>query len=208
MNNSGNHLEYVHWPATVYQLAVFLFVVVSAWLAWPLPEAAFRSDNSPVSWLSSAQLWALFALAIRLSAERTLPVSLGLWLSIAMAGMAFDEQFMLHEQWKFGCADWVVICRHTWGTELPMLLVGALGLLTAVWLHCVLPRGLAKVQMWAAICTGLFALSLDLSGVPSSLVAYEEGFEVVAEAILVGVFLGLCTRDIKHGIQSRKEDQA
>lgn len=189
--------EYAPWPTSVYLLVVFFFMGISATLAWPQPEMAFRSDNSPVSWLSAAQLWAMSVLAIRLAAERVLPVAGGLWLGLAMAGMAFDEQFMFHEQWKYGCAAWVGICRYGWARELPMLMSGVLGVLTAVWLHRALPRGLARVQLWGAIAVGLFALGQDLVGLVEAFAPYEEAFEVVAEALFAGLFLGLRHRGLR-----------
>ena len=50
-----------------------------------MPEAAFRSDNSPVSWLSSAQLWALAFVSLQLGSQRLLRPGLAAWLALAMA---------------------------------------------------------------------------------------------------------------------------
>ncbi len=156
-----------------------------------MPEQAFRSDASHMAWLSSAHLWALCVMSIRLVSERVLSLRLGLWLCGAMAWMAFDEQFMLHELWKYGCTDWLTMCRFGWVTELPMLLVGLLGVATGVWLHVALAGTGARPQLWAAIATGVCALAVDLGGAPAALVLYEEGLEVLAEALFLGLLLGM-----------------
>lgn len=179
------------WPMVIYVPLVIVFLAVAAAGAWPLPELAFRSDNSPVSWLSSAQLWSLSVIVIRLTFDRALPLSLSLWLITATAAMAFDEQFMFHEQWKYGCTGWFSLCRHAWVRELPMLAVGFGGVVTALWLHARIQPGWARRQLWAAIGTGLFALSMDMLHVADDLAAYEEGFEVLSEAIFVSCLLGL-----------------
>lgn len=188
------------WPMAIYVPFTVAFMGLAATGAWPLPEMAFRSDNSPVSWLSSAQLWSLAVITIRLTFDRALPLSLGLWLVMATAAMAFDEQFMLHEQWKHGCTDWFALCRHTWVRELPMLAVGLGGIVTAGWLHASIRPGWARWQLWAAIGTGLFALSMDVLHVSDDLAAYEEGFEVLAEAIFVSCLLGLRPPAHVHGL--------
>ena len=179
------------WPMVVYLPLIFLFMAFATVLNWPMPELAFRSDNSPISWLSSAQLWAMAVLAIRLCFDRALPLLLGFWLAIAIAGMAFDEQFMLHEWWKYGCTDWFALCRFSWGREFPMLMVGIVGFLTALWLHASVQPGWARWQLWIAIGIGLFALCLDLLHFSKELASYEEGFEVLAEAFYVSFLLGL-----------------
>lgn len=178
-------------PGLVYLAAVAGFMAISTAAYWPLPEAAFRSDNSPVSWLSSAQLWTASALSLRLMSEDVLSRRTGSWLFIAMAGLAFDEQFMFHEQWKFGCADWVSVCRYAWATELPMLLVGVGGLATMAILHRAVPAQRARLQLWSAYVVGAFALFVDLSGVQWVVGYYEEGIEVISEAIFMGLLLGL-----------------
>ncbi len=146
--------DYVLWPAICSLAVVTLFMAVAGVLYWPTPEVAFFSDNSPVSWLSSAQLWAIAVLALRLAADRTLPVRLGLWLSLAMVVLAFDEQFMLHEHWKYGCINWVDACRHHWVTELPIMLVGIVGAATAVRLHYSLGSQSARIVLWLSLSVG------------------------------------------------------
>lgn len=166
-------------------------MLVAATLYWPVPEVAFMSDNSPVSWLSSAQLWAIALLSLRLAVDRSLPLSLGLWLSAAMVMLAFDEQFMLHEHWKYGCINWWNACRYRWLTEAPTLLVGLVGIASAVWLHLSLPSRMARMLLWFSLGTGGLAIVVDLFGWPHSLVRFEEGLEVIAESLFAGILLGI-----------------
>lgn len=161
----------------------------------PMAEVAFRSDGSPVAWLSSAQLWALGLLCLQLGGQRLLPRALAAWLALAMALMAFDEQFMWHEQWKHGCPLGPGWCAHGWVRELPMALVALLGVGSAGWLHRSLPTRPARATLWAAIAMGLWALLLDQTEAPAALAPYEEGFEVLAEALFGAALLGLtCIR--------------
>ena len=153
---------YLLWPAVCYFAVAMLFMLVAAMLYWPAPEVAFLSDNSPVSWLSSAQLWALALLSLRLTMERSLPFALGLWLCAAMIVLAFDEQFMLHELWKYGCLNWWDACRHRWATEAPMLLVGMAGMATAVWLHVALRSRTARILLWCSLAVAGLAIGVDL----------------------------------------------
>ena len=174
-----------------------LFLAVAAVLYWPAPEVAFRTDDSPAAWLSSAQLWAAAVLALRLWRERALPAGLCLWLCMALMEMAFDEQFMLHEHWKYECAQWFDACRHAWVTEVPMLLVGILGLATVAWLQRSLPTRGARVLLWLALGVGLFALVLRFTQQPAWLLPYKAAFLVLAEALFIGTLLGI-TRPQVH----------
>lgn len=149
------------------------------------------SDNTAISWLSSAQLWAMAVLALRLTSERTLPALLGWWLALSMTVLACDEQFMLHEQWKYGCIDWLPACRYWVITELPMLSVAVFGVASIVWFACAIRSRAARTMLWASLLVGVFALWLDLFAGSLPLSPYEEGFECLAEALFVGVFLGL-----------------
>lgn len=188
-----NHriMKFTLWPGSIWLLASTLFMGIAAWLSWPEPEQAFLSDNSPVSWLSSAQIWAAGLLALRLSHERLITWPLGIWLMLAMVSMALDEQFMLHEWWKFGCQHWWPACKWQLVREGPMLAVGAAGIATAFWIQSTLPPGKAVHMLWPSIATGLLALTVDLLGRPVFLTAYEEGLEVLAETLFVAMLLGL-----------------
>jgi len=178
-------------PCALLLLASILFLAVSALLYWPDPALAFRTDESPAAWLSSAQLWAMAPIALRLYRERALPRGLCLWLCAAMMAMSFDEQFMLHEHWKYGCAQWFDACRHGWVTELPMLLVGVLGLATVAWLHRHLRARRARVVLWLAVGVGLCALVLRATQQPSGLLPYKAALLVLAETLFAGVLLGV-----------------
>lgn len=179
------------WPGGIYMAIAACFVLISTWQAWPLPESAFRSDNSPVSWLCSAQLWALAILALRMACEGLLPPRLGVWFGVAMAVMACDEQFMFHEQWKFGCQDITRLCQYGAVRNLPMIMVGLVGPASALWLHASLPPGRARLLLWLSIAVGLFSLFIHFTALPDGFQPYEEAFEVLAEALFLFVFLGL-----------------
>lgn len=178
-------------PFAVCLIGSALFLIVSAFLYWPAPEVAFRTDDSPAAWLSSAQLWAMALLALRLYRERALPRSLCLWLCAAMMAMAFDEQFMLHEHWKYECGHWFAACRHAWLTEAPMLLVALLGSATVLWLHRQLRSRAARVLLWLALGVGLFALLLRFTEQPADLLPYKAALLVLAEALFAGLLLGV-----------------
>jgi hypothetical protein len=166
-------------------------MLVATAMYWPNPEIAFLSDQSPVSWLSSAQLWAIALLALRLGADRTLPVAASMWLCAAMMVLAFDEQFMLHEHWKYGCAQWLDACQNRWVTELPIVLVGIVGAATLSWLYILLDARPARVLLACSLGIGILAIAVDLFRWPSILAPAEEGLEVLAEALFAGVMLGL-----------------
>lgn len=167
------------------------FMVAAVIWYWPTPEFAFLSDNSPVSWLSSAQLWAIALLALRLGADRSLPVLASIWLGSAMIVLACDEQFMFHEHWKYGCHQWLSACSHRWVTEFPIIAVGVVGAATMVWLDRLLPNRLARSWLWSSLAVGGLAIIVDLFGWPTPLVRAEEALEVIAEALFAGTLLGL-----------------
>ncbi|WP_137937963.1 hypothetical protein [Chitinivorax sp. B] len=178
-------------PGLISLLMAVLFMLVAAWLYWPSPEIAFRTDESPVAWLSSAQMWAMAVLSLRLWGNSILPRKLCLWLALAMMGMAFDEQFMLHEHWKYSCHQWISACRYTWMTELPMLLVGSLGLLTGIWLqHSLLTPHLRRL-LWASLLIGLMALLLRFTEQPIVLLPYKAALLVIAQALFIATLLGV-----------------
>jgi len=185
-----NSAGFLIWP-TLACLAISLaFMAVATALYWPVPELAFISDNTPVTWPSSAQLWTLVLLCLRLVVDRTLPVAMGVWLVLAMTALAFDEQFMLHEQWKYGCHVWLNACQHRWVTEVPILLIGVFGTLSVVVLQHRMPNTTAKAVLWSALFMGGLAICLDLTGWPRQMAPYEEGLEVIAEALFAGTLLG------------------
>lgn len=158
-------------------------------IRWPLWEESLMSDNSPVAWLSSAQLLALSLLAFRLGLDGTLGRGLSLWLGASMAYMALDEQLMLHEYWKYGCGEWLQLCRYGWVRELPMLSIAVLGVPTVALLARAIPDRLFRTFLFASLGCGAFAIFVDLSDISIALSRLEETFEVVAEALFVGALL-------------------
>jgi hypothetical protein len=170
--------------------AVAGFLLLSACLFAPSWERAFRSDASPASWLSSALLLTLSATALRLTAERALPWRLGGWLALSFGVLALDEQFMLHELWKFRCIEWTTACQSHWVREAPLLTVGAVGVATLAWLHRALSHRSTQALVWAGLLVGLWAIAVDQwPGVPPALETFEEVFEVLAEALVLAALL-------------------
>jgi hypothetical protein len=188
------------WIATALLGAVIGFLLLGAWVHAPGWERAFRSDHSPASWLSGALLLALSTTALRLTAERCLPWRLGVWLTLAFAALAVDEQFMLHELWKFRCHEWTDACR--WGAvrEAPMIAVAMVGLFSLAWLQRALSHRSTRALLWIGFAVGLAAIGVDqwpevqahggwLPELPALLATLEEALEVVAEALVLGALL-------------------
>ncbi len=124
--------------------AALAFMALSAWSYAPVWERAFRSDASPVSWLSSALLLTLAAMALRLMTDGGLPRMLGGWMAAAMFALALDEQFMFHELWKYRCEEWLALCRFEAVREAPMLGVAVVGTITIAALHRAMPSRLRR----------------------------------------------------------------
>jgi hypothetical protein len=191
VSKKPSEFSFALWPAVLCLAGATLFMLVATATYWPNPEIAFLSDQSPVSWLSSAQLWAIALLALRLGVDRTLPIAASVWLGLAMMILAFDEQFMLHEHWKYGCAQWLDACQNHWITELPIVLVGVVGAATLAWLYSLLNTRSARVLLACSLGIGILTIIVDLFRWPSIFVTAEEGLEVLAESLFAGVLLGL-----------------
>lgn len=182
-------------PALSIPLLALAFIAVAAALAAPDWEAAFRSDESPVSWLSGVLLAANAALCARLGVEGRLPPWLALTAAPGLAWLAVDEQFLLHEHWKYGCADWLAVCRdafagHAGIRELPTVLVGVIGLPVVIGLGRCLPGPAARLLALAWVI-GAFALGVDLVQPAGILGTLEEAWEVLAESLFLGALLGV-----------------
>ena len=176
----------------VTSTCALLFCAFCAWVDMPLWERAFRSDGSTIAWLSSALLLSNAIMAARLGIDRSLPAPMAAWLTVAIGVLALDEQFMFHEQWKYTCASYFDMCRHhMWVRELPIPLVGIIGLMTAARLHMQLPRGQARWCLWAALMVGVWAIVVDQVEMPEMIAVLEEGFEVLSESIFLGVLLSI-----------------
>lgn len=180
-------------PIFISVLAVALFMVACFLLYWPSSEIAFRTDESPAAWLSSAQMWSIAILSLRLWQERTLPPLLCAWLAGALMLMACDEQFMLHEQWKYQCLEWFSLCKYNWATEIPMLLVIALGLTTGFFLIPYFTSPLQKSLLFTSLALGMFAMVLRFTATPSLLLPYKALFLVIAQGLFLGMLLALPT---------------
>lgn len=152
-------------------------------------EQSLTSDQSPASWLSSAQLLGASFLALRLGLDHTLDLKLSAWLTMAMLVLALDEQFMLHEQWKYGCERWFSLCNYEWIRELPMICVAILGTLTILYLARRVSSRDCRRILFASISVGLLALGSDLLDALRLFSPFEELIEVSAEALFIGALL-------------------
>lgn len=182
------HRRYI-MSALLVVVGAFAFMLFSTWHFYPAWERAFRSDASPVSWLSSALLLTLSVLSLRLLVDGGLPKFLGIWLALAMFVLALDEQFMLHELWKYRCRELTALCEVGWVRELPMLMVGFVGAITAFLMHRWLPSLLTRSLFWMGIGTGLWAIVVDQVPMPYPIADLEEAFEVLAEALVLAALL-------------------
>lgn len=188
------------WRTGGVLLAVTLFIAVSAWIYMPWWELAFRSDASPVSWLSGALLFACAALALQIGVQGRLSPVLAAWLAVSMLVLALDEQFLFHEYWKYHCNEWMSWCGRPaaghidWLGDAPMMLVGILGVGTLIVLVTRIDSAIVRGQLVAAVSVGLvFALGIhylhagDL--LPAWLGRFEEVCEVYAEALFLCALL-------------------
>ena len=147
-------------------------------MALPWWEYAFLSDDSPVSWLSSALLLANAAVALGLAVSKSLTPRLAYPLSAALAMLAIDEQFLFHEQIKDAVGTGPLGDVATW-------CVGAGGILVVLAVIRTTKAAAARGLVAAAVGIGVFALWVDLGTPPALIGSFEEAFEVLAE----GVFL-------------------
>lgn len=166
------------WIHTTLVLgAAIAFMAVAAWQALPWWEYAFLSDDSAVSWLSSALLLANAAVALTLTLNRSLPSPLGSAVTVALAGLAIDEQFLLHEGFKESVAPSI--------GNAPTMLVAAGGVGLLVLLNRTVKSRPAMALILAAVVVGLFAIWVDLGAPPAAIARLEEGFEVIAESLFL-----------------------
>lgn len=175
---------------------MFLFSAVSAWAYLPWWERAFRSDGSPLSWLSSSLLFANAVIIARQGIEERLPGILASCLAIALMAMALDEQFLLHEYWKFHCADWTSLCHRPsvgqvdWVGDAPMMLVGGAGLVVFAALLKQARSPGVRVLLITSVTIGVvlalgthFGRAMNL--LPPPITRFEELFEVIAETLFL-----------------------
>ncbi len=159
---------------------------------WPWWEFAFRSDMSPVSWLSSALLLANAAVALSLMLSGSLPRALGTILCAALALLAVDEQFQLHERLQ----DSFIVGRFG---RAPTLIVAIGGTIAAAALTRATKSSPVRGLIASGLAMGLLAIWVDLGSPPESIRAFEEAFEVLAESLFL---CGLLELSRSH-VQSR-----
>jgi len=173
---------------------VTALMAAAAWREWPWWEYAFLSDGSSVAWLSSALLMANAAVALSAALTRVLPLAAGSCLSAALAFLAIDEQFQVHEQFK----------SNVGGSGLgdaPTLLVGVGGVAGLVVFWRRLPTQTARALFALAVLSGVFALWVDLGSPPVVVGRLEEGFEVVAESLFLCGLLELARSQVQSATE-------
>ena len=170
---------WLHTTAIVGSVAALM--AAAAWTSSPWWEYAFLSDDSAVSWLSSALLMANAGVALNLSLTRVLPLSVGGVMTFALAVMSADEQFLLHERFKHSVPGWM--------GNAPTVLVGLGGVAVLATLTAVVKSRAARGLVAAAVALGVFALWVDLGSAPPLIARVEEGFEVLAEALFLSGLL-------------------
>jgi hypothetical protein len=175
---------------------IILFIAVSAWAYMPWWDLAFRSDNSPVSWLTSALLFACSALALQANKQNTLPKLLSIWLSCALFLLSLDEQFKFHEYWRYHCADWTSLCvrpiegKVDWLGDLPMMLVAIVGSVTLLLLYrCIQSKLARRLLITAFFVATVFALGIHYGYGSGMLSAWDKRFEEVFESLSVTLFM-------------------
>jgi hypothetical protein len=182
------------WPQALVPLAALLFMAVCHVLYQPLWERAFRSDNSPVSWLSGALLFANAVVALVLVLTAAMPPRLGRLMAGGLLWCALDEQFMFHERFKYDYApSWFAeeAALPSWLLNLPMIAVGLGGAVCIAWFLRRMWRGniVACGLMLTALAVGVLALAVDLWGDGWAIAPFEEALEVLAESFFLSALL-------------------
>lgn len=179
------------WIPVLPLVIASLFIALAIEQALPFWQKAFRSDNSAISWLSSAQLWTIAFLYLMLIQEKRISEKLGYWLFLSFLLLAIDEQFQFHEQWKYQCIDWLAACKNSWVTEAPMILIVIIGSLSAFLFYSECRTNLAKGFLITSVALGFTSIYIDLFPTPYLMTILEEGFEVMAEACWLSSLLAL-----------------
>ena len=169
-------------------------MIVAAWMAQPWWEYAFLSDDSPVSWLSSALLMGNAVLVFKLTLDDALPRWLGYGSTCALLLLTVDEQFMLHERYKH-MRLLQLSSSHTvpagWIADVPILLL-ALGGVAFAWMFSrAVPGRAAKNLIYVAVVLGVFAVWIDVGHPPTWLARLEEAYEVLAESLFLSGLLAV-----------------
>jgi hypothetical protein len=169
-------------------------MIVAAWTAQPWWEYAFLSDDSPVSWLSSALLMGNAVVAFKLTLDAALPRWLGYAATCALLLLTVDEQFMLHERYKH-MRLLQLSSSHSvlasWLGDVPIMLV-ALGGIAFVWLFSrASPDRAARNLLRVGVALGVFAVWVDVGHPPTWLARFEEAYEVLAESLFLSALLAV-----------------
>ena len=165
------------------------FMAAAAWSYAPWWEYAFLSDDSPVSWLSSALLVASAAIAFdRALVGGTDRRRWGL-LAVALVSMALDEQFLFHERFKDTVAGASGYRTDSAIANLPTLVLGCGALILLVTAIRQVSERPARRLLQAAVAVGLCALFVDLAPSPVALGRLEEAYEVLAESLFLSGLL-------------------
>jgi hypothetical protein len=166
---------------TIVVSAAIAVMALAAWTSLPWWEYAFLSDDSAVSWLSSALLMANAAVALNLALTGSVQPVLSSVVATALAVMSVDEHFLLHERFKQSVPVWM--------GDGPTVLVGVGGIGVLILLNRSVKVPAARYLIGAAVAVGIFALWVDLGSPPPLFARLEEGFEVFAEALFLSGLL-------------------
>ena len=174
---------------TVLVGAALLFMAFMSWTSQPWWEYAFLSDDSAVSWLSSALLMANAAVALNLGLAGPLRPGLGVLMATALSVLSADEHFLLHERFKESVPGPL--------GDAPTALVGVGGVALLFLLNRDIKTAAARSLVFTAVAVGVFALWIDLGSPPAILARLEEGFEVLAEALFLSGLLEISRTQVQ-----------
>lgn len=164
------------WGHTAVVIAaVISFMAIAAASAWPWWEFAFLSDDSPVSWLSSALLLANAAVAFSLALSRVLPRGYGYCLTAALTTLSLDEQFLLHERIQEATP---LGNLTTW-----LVAIGGAAFVMLLWRAS--KSASARMLLASALAIGIFAIGVDLLLPATAVGRIEEAYEVLAESLFL-----------------------
>jgi hypothetical protein len=174
-------------------LLSLVFMMACFALYQPLWERAFRSDDSPVSWLSSTLLFANAVVALVLALQSVIPARLGGAMSLGLLWCALDEQFMFHERFKYRYVHaWFPDGGFgSWLADLPLALVGVGGAICVAWFARAMRKrsAVSCVLMLTGLALGGLALAVDGWGESWPVAPFEEGIEALAESFFLSALL-------------------
>jgi hypothetical protein len=172
--------------------SVTVFTLAAAYASWPWWEYAFLSDDSPLSWLSSALLLANAVVALNLTLTGGLSAPVGSTLTAALTFLAIDEQFQVHERFKESRGGGTI-------GDLPTWLVGLGGIACVVVLRRTVASDAARNLLSVAVAVGLFAIWVDLGSPSQYLARCEEVVEVMAESLFLCGLLEQSSAHVQSG---------